>query len=199
MPVIRNSFLCAALTCFFLSTGCEFAAKRVFKEARGARTKGMTLPRGSRTTYKEFRGVTVKEPDSDVEPLVSRTFIRALPIELRRQLTSVSGAMFRRKGDPDLEIAAKVLWYYEAGGLGGLIGSNSYAVVLYTLSAGGQTLDQIQMVTKSAATRTGDDDMARSSVKGLVNWLQARREGKFDDETSAEEDDDEDEDKNHES
>ncbi len=178
--------LTVVLTALTLSTGCMTAAKRVLKEAKGASSKSQTFPDSSRNTYQSYKGVTVAQPTSDVSPFVSREFTAALRRELIEQLTKAEEPVFR-SGEPSIQIEPKVLWFHATSGMGDLLGSDSYSVVLYTISADGKPLDRVQIVTKSAAARTGDDDLAKSNVEELVGWFEARKEGDFDDVKDSEE------------
>lgn len=161
-----------------LNTGCMTAAKRVLKEAQGATSKTTTFPDSSRNVYQEFRGVTVSQPTSDVEPLVSRAFSSALRVEIINQLSKADEPLFGG-GEPAINIEPRILWFHATSGLGDILGHYSFTVVLYTITASGQTLDHVQIVTKSAAARTDDADLAKSNAEELVKWFEARRDGKF--------------------
>jgi hypothetical protein len=51
------------------------------------------------------------------------------------------------------------------------MGSDSYAVVLFWLSAEGAPAGRVQVVTKEAASRTGATDVAKSMAKELARFF----------------------------
>lgn len=170
------------------NAGCMTAAKRVFKEAKGATSKTRTIPNGSRDPYNAFKGATVSPATTEIEPLIAPDFMSALRIELVNQLTkgvdNDEPPLFAG-GEPSLHIEPRVMWYHKPGAMGDILGTNSYTVVVYTISGGGGVMNRVQIVTKSAASRTDDTDMARSSAEELVKWFRERREGRFDEDEEA--------------
>jgi hypothetical protein len=177
---MRKSALFIALIIPFLATtGCMTAAKRVLNEAKGATSKSRTVAGGSRDKYKTYQSITVSPATSEIEPLVSQEFLRALPIELVNMLTTGDEPLFKKTGEPVLNIDSRVMWYHQPGGMGDILGSSSYTVVLYTLTSNGNALDKVQIVTKSAASRTEDGDMAKSSAEELIKWFEARGKGEY--------------------
>ncbi|MBX3394708.1 MAG: hypothetical protein KF841_05030 [Phycisphaerae bacterium] len=176
--------ICLALF-MAMNTGCMTAAKRVLKEAQGATSKSRTVPGSSRDQYRSYGAVSVSPATTEVEPLVAPEFMKALRIELVNQLTGGDKPLFRKSDEPALNIDARVMWYHKPGALGDILGTYSYTVVVYTMSIEGRILDRVQIVTKSAASRTDDSDMAASSAKELVEWFGARREGEFEEDEEA--------------
>lgn len=188
----RYGLLVCLASLLAMNTGCMTAAKRVLKEAQGATSKSRTVPGSSREQYRSFGAVSVGAATTEVEPLVSPEFMKALRIELVNQLTGGDKPLFRKSDEPSLSIDARVMWYHKPGALGDILGTYSYTVVVYTISSEGRILDRVQIVTKSAASRTDDSDMAASSAKELVEWFGARRDGKYeeDEEANARKDED---------
>ncbi len=164
------TFLAGSLT---FNVGCMTAAKRVLKEAVGATSDGTEVPGTTKNTFARYRGVSVSPADSRLGGLVSGEFKAALPAEVRKALTTGEGALFPG-GSPQLMIRPEVMWFHEAGGLGSIVGSDSYAVVLFQISGDEGALGRYQVVTKSAASRTGDTDMAKSMARELANWFKKR-------------------------
>ncbi len=70
------------------------------------------------------------------------------------------------------------MWFHEASALGSIVGSDSYAVVLFKLRDGGTGVGRLQIVTSSAASRTGHADMASSMAGELADWFEEKREKK---------------------
>ncbi len=177
-----------AVSLLLSNAGCMTAAKRVFKEAKGATSKTRTIPNGSRDPYSAFKGVTVSPATTEIEPLIAPEFMSALRVELVNQLTKSEDKdeppLFAG-GEPSLHIEPRVMWYHKPGAMGDILGTNSYTVVVYTISGGGSVMNRVQIVTKSAASRTDDSDMARSSAEELVKWFIERREGRFDEDEEA--------------
>lgn len=159
------------------TSGCGTVAKRAFKEVKGASSKAQPVPGTSVSRYSRYQGVSISNPRTDLGGLVDRKFTSALGTALRKELTTDKDAPFRG-GSPTLTIEPEVAWYSEAGGLGGMLGSDSYAVVLFWLSEDGSPLGKVQIVTKSAASRTGEDDMANSMAKKLAGFFSKQRKKK---------------------
>lgn len=154
------------------NTGCAGAmAKRALSEVVGASSKARAVPGMSTAKLGQFKGVKINAPHSDLGGLVSSKFALALPGALREALTTGKDAPFPG-GSPALEIDPEITFFSEKGALGDLFGSDAYAVVLFALIADGTVVGKVQVVTKSAASRTGDDDMAKSMAKGLAQFFE---------------------------
>ncbi len=158
-------------------SGCTTVAKRALKEAAGASSKARAVPGLTSSSLAQCQGISVGTPRSDLGSLVDPKFTSALPVALRDSLTGGEEPLFRG-GSPTLEIDSEIAWYHEAGGVGGIVGSDSYVVVLFWLSVDGAPMGKVQLVTKSAASRTGEDDMAKSMAKGLASFLKKHRKKK---------------------
>ena len=74
-----------------------------------------------------------------------------------------------------MEIEPVVMWYQEAGGLGEILGSDSFAVVLFHMKADGNEIGRVQVATKSAAARIDEADMAKSMAKELAKFFEKGR------------------------
>jgi hypothetical protein len=164
------------LTVLFLvlagNSGCMgTVAKRAFSEVAGASAKALPVPGLATSRFAQFQGVKINPAHSDLGGLVSARFTGALSGALREALVTGKDAAFTG-GSPTMEIDPVVTFYSEAGGLSELMGSDSYAVVLYTLSADGAPFGKVQVVTKTAAARTGDEDLAKASAKGLAQFFE---------------------------
>lgn len=152
-------------------SGCMgTVAKRALSEVAGASSKGHAVPGLATSKITACQGVKIGAPRTDLGSLVSSRFSGALPGALRKALTQGKEPMFSG-GSPTLEIDPQITWYSEAGGLGGLLGSDSYAVVLFWLSCDGSPLGKVEVVAKTGAARTSDEDMADAVAKGLANFL----------------------------
>lgn len=154
--------------------GCGTALKRGFKEFKGAGSKAAEVPGIRSGGFAQYKGVTIGQPRSDLGRLVDSKFTVALPGAMRKALTTGEKPLFRG-GSPTLTIDPEITWYHESGGLGGILGSDSFAVALFWLSDGGTPLGKVQVVTKSGASRTGEADMAKSMAKGLARWFKKQR------------------------
>ncbi len=153
------------------NTGCAGAiAKRAFSEVVGASSKARAVPGLSTARLGQFQGVKINAPRSDLGGLVSSRFTSALPGALRKELITDKDAPFPG-GSPTLEIDPEITFFSDQGGVGDLLGSDSYAVALFTLSSDGAPLGKVQVVTKTAASRTGDEDMAKSMAKSLAQFF----------------------------
>lgn len=146
-------------------------AKRALSEVVGASSQTKVVPGTSTARFSQFQGVKINAPHSDLGALVNSRFTSALPSALREALATGKNAPFPG-GSPTLDIDPEVTFYNDPGGMGDLFGSDSYAVVLFTLSADGAALGKVQVVTKTAAARTGPDDMAKSMAKSLGEFFQ---------------------------
>jgi hypothetical protein len=167
--------LMAGLLAF--NVGCMTAAKRVLKEAVGASSEGAEVPGTVKGTFARYRGVSVGPVETKLGGLVSAKFKAALPGEVRKALATKEDAPFPG-GSPQLTIRPEVMWFHDASGLGSIIGSDSYAVVLFQISGEEGDLGRYQIVTSSAASRTGDADMAKSMARELAKWIERRRGAK---------------------
>jgi hypothetical protein len=164
------------LTVLFLvvagNSGCvTTVAKRALSEVAGASAKATPVPGAAMSKIGQCQGVKINPAHSDLGGLVSSRFSSALAGALREALVTGKDAAFTG-GSPAMEIDPAVTFYSEAGGLSELMGSDSYAVVLYTLSADGAPFGKVQVVTKTAAARTGDEDLAKASAKGLAQFFE---------------------------
>lgn len=154
------------------NTGCYGTmAKRALSEVVGASSNAKVVPGTSTARFSQFQGVKICAPHSDLGGLVNSRFTSALPGALRDALTTGKNAPFPG-GSPMLDIDPEITFYNDPSGMGDLFGSDSYAVVLFSLSADGSALGKVQVVTKTAATRTGPDDMAKSMAKSLGEFFE---------------------------
>ncbi|MBN2563634.1 MAG: hypothetical protein JXQ75_22165 [Phycisphaerae bacterium] len=156
------------------SSGCGTAAKRVLKEVQGASSEARAVPGTHTATLATYQAVKIDNPRSDLGGLVDSRFSGVLLGALRGALTEGEEPVFRG-GSPVLEIQPEITFYSEAGGLGSILGSDSYAVVLFWLSADGAPVGKVQVVTKSGASRTGEADMAKSMADGLAGFMKKHR------------------------
>jgi hypothetical protein len=156
------------VACSTLSTGCTTFAKRTFKEMKGAGSEYEQVPGTAAGSFTRFASVTIAEPRSDAGSLVSSTFKTQLVSQLRKRLTGESDSPFRASGSPTLNIEPQIQWYHRGGGLF----PNKYAVVIFFLNGDGADLGRVQVVTESEASGTGDDDMASSMAKEMVNYFE---------------------------
>ncbi len=157
-----------------VSSGCGTVAKRALKEVKGAGSKAVSVPGTSTSQFSRFSGVKISQPRTDLGGLVDRKFSSALTVALKTSLVSGKDPVFHG-GSPALEIEPEITWYNEAGGLGGLLGSDSYAVVLFWLSSEGAPVGKVQVVTKSGASRTSEGDMAKSMAGELAKFFKKGR------------------------
>lgn len=171
-----HRFIMLALVAGSLSfnVGCMTATKRVFKEVIGATSDGVEVPGTVKSTFAQYRGVLVEPVKTRLGGLVSAQFKAALPGEVRKALATKEDALFPG-GSPKLTIKPEVMWFHEASAIGSIIGSDSYAVVLFEISGEEGALGLYQIETSSAASRTGDVDMVASMAGELAKWFQQRR------------------------
>lgn len=171
-----RTFISVTLLCGLLlgASGCGTAAKRVFTEVKGASSKATPVPGIVSSELVQYRGVTVGTPRTDLDVLVDRKFMSALPGAVRDALTTGEEILFPG-GSPTLNIDPEVTWYYEATGVGDILGSDSYAVVLFWIETDGKPLGKVQLVTKSGASRIDEADMAASMAKGLAKFFKKGR------------------------
>ncbi|MFQ5430302.1 MAG: hypothetical protein ACE5E1_08345 [Phycisphaerae bacterium] len=157
--------------------GAGTVAKRVLKEVVGASSKAAVVPGTVSGNLSRFKDVQLKPPRTDLGGLVSAKFKGALPGQLRRYLGPGEKGPFPG-GTPKLTIEPVIQWYYDAGGFNELLGSDSFVVVLFHLSADGQALGKVQLVTKNAASHTNETDLAKSMAKELAHWFKKRMKPK---------------------
>jgi len=156
-------------------------AGRAIKEIRGATSHIQEVPGTVTGRFDRYEGVKITPIRSELDGLVSEKFTSTLPAAMRKYLIEEKDAPFQG-GSPALTIEPQVQWYHEASGAGKLLGSDSYAVVLFKLSADGAALGKLQVATKEAAATAGRKAMAKSMAKKLAHWFtkrrKAEREGK---------------------
>ena len=155
-------------------SGCMSIAKRGLKEAKGAGSKARAIPGTITGGLARFRGVQIATPRTDVGGLVDARFRGVLAGHLREALTQGEEPIFPG-GSPTMRIEPEITWYHEAGSLGDLMGSDSFAIGLFWLSADGADLGRVQVVTKSGATRTGPEELAESMADGLAEFFEKQR------------------------
>ena len=167
----KSVLLTLAACCWFTQTGCGpgMIVKRVFSEAKGASSEAKVIPGSINTRFKAYRGIRVAAPRTQLGGLVTTDFQAALRQQLRERLAKEDDAPFPG-GEPHLTIQSQVMWYDGEGG--GLLGSDAYAVVLFELFDGEKRLGKVQVVTRSAASRTDDEAMAKSMSKELAEWFE---------------------------
>ncbi len=151
-----------------VNTGCMTAAKRVLKEGKGASSKSEPVPGMSGGDFTRFRSVQIVPPRTNLGGLVSTEFNSFLVTSLREELVNDEDAMFKG-GSPTLTIEPEIMWYHR-GGIGGVM-PEKFVVALFWLKEGGSEIGRVQIVTKSEATRTGDDDLAESMAAGLAKYF----------------------------
>lgn len=176
----------------FLSTGCTTLLGRAFKEAIGARSEARPVAGEEIPDFKKYLAVAIDEPRTDlgalvdplftaaVRPLVVEALMRVPPDEMEKWEKDHKEGEPPPKpvfpgGAPVLTMTPQVTFYKERGGLGSILGTDSYAVVLFWLREGDIDLGKIEVVTKSAASRTREEDMAKAMAKGLAKFLRERR------------------------
>jgi hypothetical protein len=156
----------AALGLLCMSTGCTTMAKRTLKEFTGASSDAQTVPGSATTSFERFGGAEVSAPQTELGGLVSNSFMSLLATSLRKELTQGKDAPFSG-GEPVLSIEPEVNWYHRGGGLF----PDKYAVVLFRLRGEGADLGKVQVVTKSEASRTGDEDLAKDMAEELAGYF----------------------------
>lgn len=170
---VRRLVLTFGLGFLCFNVGCGTVAKRAFTEFKGAGSKAMVVPGTSTAALARYNGVRISPIRTDLAGLVSPGYTRHLPAALRERLTQREGdkpAVFTG-GSPVLTIEPEITFYARPGALGGIFGSDSYAVVLFWLSADGAAVGKVQVVTKSGASRTKPEDLANSTANGLAGFL----------------------------
>lgn len=166
--------ICAALL-ILCGTGCSTLVKRSVKEVRGAQSEVEIVPGTVSQDFSRFQGAHVSPPRSELGSLVPPEYTSALQAFLADFLTNGDDAPFTG-GKPALEIDPQIQWYHHAGGLGSILGSDSYAVVLLHLRGEGSELGRLQLVTKNAAMHVKEEGMAESAAKELAKWFSKIRE-----------------------
>lgn len=166
-----------------LNVGCGAILGRTFTEVKGAGAHAQELPGISPGTLRQYRDVRVGTPRSDVTPLVDPLYTRTLPGAVRTRLMQRNEDEKDKPpifsgGTPVLELDPEITFYSRPGSVGGILGNDSYAVVLFWLRADGADIGQVQVVTKSGASRTGADDLARATAKGLAKFFDEQRNPK---------------------
>ncbi len=161
-----------------LNVGCGTVLKRTWTEVKGASGKAVPVPGLSRASLANYNGVQIGRLRTDLGGLVSAEYRSALPSALRARLTQPredKPAIFRG-GSPVLTINPEIAFYSRPGALGGMLGNDSYAVVLFWLEGGGGPIGKVQVVAKSGASRTGAADLADATAKGLAKYLGGNRD-----------------------
>lgn len=174
--IVHKSALLTITTCCVLTqTGCGpgMVVKRFISEAKGASSEATIVPGTVNSRFNTYRGVHIEVPRTQLGRLVTTDFMAALREHLRERLVKEDDAPFPG-GEPHLTLQPRVMWYDGEGG--GLLGSDAYAVVLFELLDGENMLGKVQVVTKSAASRTDDAAMAKSMAKELAEWFEDRAE-----------------------
>lgn len=171
MRIVLTSLVCGLL---IGNAGCMRAASRTFSEIKGASADSMPVPGTSSGRLASFKGVSIGGVRTDLGKLVDDRFRSALPAALREALTRGDEPVFSG-GSPTLTIESEVMFYSRTGGFGTILGKDSYAVVLFWLTADGSPVGRIQVIAKSAAARTGHDDLAKAAAKGLAKHFRKVR------------------------
>lgn len=162
---------------FVGTTGCSTIVKRGAKEMMGASSEAQPIPGTAASGFTRFGGVDIATPKTDLGTLVDARFKSSLTRELRNALTRGEEPVFVG-GTPILSIEPEITWYHKSGSLGGIMGSDSFAVVLFWLKADGADMGRVQVVTKSEASRTGPEDLAKSMAEGLAKYFKKQRKKK---------------------
>ncbi|OWY69623.1 hypothetical protein B7486_19915 [cyanobacterium TDX16] len=158
--------LFAALT---LNTGCSKVVGRAVNEMKGSSSKSEPVPGMSGGSFASYQGVTIAPPRTELGGLVSTEFKTQLSAQLRKYLVTEKDAPFKGSS-PMLTIEPAIMWYHR-GGVGGLM-PEKFVVTLFYLKADGADIGRVQIVTKSKAAGSGDDDLAESAAKELVDYFQ---------------------------
>ncbi len=180
----RNLTLLAVLAlALSLNAGCSHIIKRSLKEAKGATAKAAEVPGTLITDFSAFAAVEVSEPQNRLGGLVNSEFIHALRPMLVRQLAEEEACPFPggHRSDatgPMLHVETDIMWYHDrGGGLAAVLGKDSFAIALFTLSDGNAEVARVQVVTKSGASRTDSPEMAEELAKGLARFIIRVRDG----------------------
>ena len=121
------------------------------------------------SSFCSYQGVNIAPPKSNLGGLVSSEYKSQLTAQLRKYLVTEEDAPFKGSS-PMLTIEPEIMWYHR-GGIGG-ISPEKYVVNLFYLKADGADVGRVQIVTKSKAAGTGDDDLAESTAKELVSYFE---------------------------
>ncbi len=174
----RSSLMWAMLAfALFFSSGCSptSMATRAITEIKGASSEVREIPGTVKGRFDRFKGADISPPRNELGGLVPTQFTSTLRTMLREFLVEEEEAPFR--GDsPKLTIEPQMQWFSEASSMSRLVGSDSYVVVLFKLSADGVELGKLEVATKSGATRTDSSAMAKSMAKELAEWFEERQE-----------------------
>lgn len=164
-----RSFVTLALLSSFIafSSGCTTMAKRTFKEFKGSSSDADPVPGTGGGDFARFGSVTIGPPRTDLGSLVNAKFSSSLTNELRKFLSEDKDAPFKGGGTA-LSIEPEIRYFHKGGGPF----PEKIAVVLYWLKADGADYGRVQVVTKSEASGTGDDDLAQSNAKGLAKYFE---------------------------
>jgi len=162
--LLTFAFLSASVA---LSAGCTTMAKRTFHEFKGSSSDASPVPGTGGGSFARFGGVTVAPPRSDLGGLVNSKFNSCLVTELRKHLADDKDAPFKG-GTPALSIEPEISYFHKGGG----VFPEKIAVVLYWLKGDGADMGRVQVVTKSEASGTGDDDLAQSNAKELAKYFE---------------------------
>lgn len=175
---MRKLFLILALAgTVGFGSGCGTMAKRALKEVVGAGAKAEPVPPTRAATFAKYNSVEIKPARTNLGALVDKKYERSLPNALRKALTRSEDdepALFGG-GGPTLEIEPEITWYSEPGGLGSIMGSDSYAVVLFWMSEGGQPVGRVLTVTSSGASRDDEFALSNATAKGLAKFFEEGR------------------------
>jgi len=158
-------------------TGCGTALKRTWTELKGAEARAKGVTGAAPSGLARFRGVRIMPVRTHLAGLVDTTYKATLPSALKARLTRRDDdhkPVFPG-GSPVLTLDPEITFYSEPGAVGGLFGSDAYAVVLFWLKADAADIGRIQVVSKSGASRTGPDDLAQATAKGLAHYLRKHR------------------------
>lgn len=158
----------------FCNTGCFSVVKRMAKEAIGATSKVSPVPGTIQSNFQEHKGVKILPVQTELGTLIPGNFIATLPKFLNESLTKGEDAPFQGEA-PILMIEPQVMWFLHGGGVMGIDG---FAVVLFRLSDDTGALGKVEVVTKSAASHTDAEDLAKNMAKKLAEWFRDRQKGK---------------------
>lgn len=152
-----------------MNTGCSKVVGRAVNEAKGAGSDAEAVPGMGGGSFASYQGVNISPPKTNLGGLVSAEYKTQLTAQLRKYLVTEKDAPFKGSS-PMLTIEPEVMWYHR-GGIGGLM-PEKFVVTLFYLKADGADVGRVQIVTKSKASGTGDDDLAESTAKELVSYFE---------------------------
>lgn len=166
------------------NAGCSHIIKRSFKEAKGAKAQAIEVPGTLTTDFSDFKAVEVGEPGNRLGGLVLVDFYHSLRPMLVKYLAQEEGCPFPggsgsgAASGPVLRVDSDIMWYHDrGGGLAAVLGKDSFAIGLFTLSYNGEEVGRVQVVTKSGASRTEAPDMAEAMARGLARFIVRVRDG----------------------